>query len=119
MKYKEVKINSLIVSDNYVIYNYEENEKEIHLYIKSKNKIGKCPKCGQVCHLHSTYNRTLQDTPVHNKTTLLHVKAYEYECMNTECDVSTFNEKLEFAKKISNYDRRTNSVNIMYFNTFK
>ena len=28
MKYKEIKINNLIVSDNYVIYNYEENEKE-------------------------------------------------------------------------------------------
>lgn len=99
MKYKEIKINNLIVSDNYVVYNYEENEKEIHLYIKSKNRIGKCPNCNQNCHIHSTYNRTLQDTPIHNKTTLLHVKAYEYECINKKCNISTFNEELEFAKK--------------------
>lgn len=99
MKYKEIKINSLIVSDNYVIYNYEENEKEIHLYIKSKNKIGNCPKCNKTCHIHSTYDRKLQDTPIHNKTTFLHIKAYEYECLNKECDISTFNEELEFAKK--------------------
>ena len=66
MKYKEIKINNLIVSDNYLVYNYEENENEIHLYIKSKNKIGKCPNCNHNCHIHSTYDRTLQDTPIHN-----------------------------------------------------
>lgn len=99
MKYKEININNLIVSDNYLIYNCAENEKEIHLYIKSKNKIGKCPNCNQTCYIHSTYNRTLQDTPIHNKTTILHVKAYEYECINQECNISTFNEDLEFAKK--------------------
>ena len=99
MKYKEININNLIVSDNYLIYNYVENEKEIHLYIKSKNKIGKCPNCNQTCYIHSTYNRTLQDTPIHNKTTILHVKAYEYKCINQECNISTFNEDLEFAKK--------------------
>ena len=99
MKYKEININNLIVSDNYLIYNYVENEKEIHLYIKSKNKIGKCPNCNQRCYIHSTYNRTLQDTPINNKTTILQVKAYEYECINQECNISTFNEDLEFAKK--------------------
>ena len=26
VKYKEVNINNLIISNNYVIYNYEENE---------------------------------------------------------------------------------------------
>ena len=98
MKYKEVNINNLIISNNYVIYNYEENE-GIHLYIKSKNKTGKCPNCNNECCIHSTYDRVLQDTPIHNKITLLHVKAYEYECQNTECNITTFNEELEFAKK--------------------
>lgn len=107
MKYEEIKINNLIVSDNYIIYNYEETEKEIHLYIKSKNKTGKCPNCNQDCHVHGTYNRILQDTPIHNKTTLLHVKAYEYECVNKECNTLTFNEELEFAKK---YQTMTNEL---------
>lgn len=47
MKYKEIKINNLIVSDKYTIYDYEENEKEIYLYVKSKNRMGKCPDCMQ------------------------------------------------------------------------
>ena len=99
MKYKEVKINDLFISENYIIYEYEEKESDIHLYIKSKNKICKCPYCNTECELHSTYNRTIQDTPIHNKTTWLHVKAYEYECTNSKCEITTFNENLEFAKK--------------------
>lgn len=99
MKYKEVKINNLIVSDNYVIYDCKENENEINFYIKSKNRIGKCPNCGEECCIHSTYDRTLQDTPIHNKTTWLHIKAYEYKCLNKNCNITTFNEELEFAKK--------------------
>lgn len=99
MKYKEVKINNLIISDNYIIYDYEENEKGINLFIKSKNKIGKCPNCNEECYIHSTYNRILQDTSIYNKTTWLHVKVYEYKCLNKNCNITTFNEELEFAKK--------------------
>ncbi len=99
MKYKEIKINNLIVSDKYTIYDYKENEKEIHLYVKSKNKLEKCSNCNEECCIHSTYNRIIQDTPIHNKTTWLHVKAYEYECSNSKCEITTFNENLEFAKK--------------------
>lgn len=99
MKYKEVKINNLLISENYVIYNYRADETENHIYLKSKNKICKCPKCNNQCILHSTYDRTIQDIPLHNKTTWLHVKAYEYECKNSNCEITTFNEELEFAKK--------------------
>ena len=98
MRYEEVKLNNLLFNDNYIIYDYHE-DKDIHLYIKSKNNICKCPNCKAECGIHSTYKRVLQDTPIHNKTTWLHIKAYEYECLNQECIVKTFNEKLEFAKK--------------------
>ena len=98
VKYEEVKLNNLLFNDNYVIYDYHEDE-DIHLYIKSKNNICKCPNCKAECGIHSTYKRVLQDTPIHNKTTWLHVKAYEYECLKQECITKTFNEKLEFAKK--------------------
>lgn len=98
MKYEEVKLNNLLFNDNYVIFDYHEDE-DIHLYIKSKNSICKCPNCKAECNIHSTYKRVIQDTPIHNKTTWLHVSAYEYECLNQECMVKTFNEKLKFAKK--------------------
>lgn len=49
--------------------------------------------------IHSTYKRVIQDTPIHNEITWLHVSAYEYECLNQECMVKTFNEELKFAKK--------------------
>ena len=35
MKYKEIKINNILFNDNYIIYDYQEDE-DIHLYIKSK-----------------------------------------------------------------------------------
>lgn len=49
--------------------------------------------------IHSTYKRVIQDTPIHNEITWLHVSAYEYECLNQECMVKTFNEELKLAKK--------------------
>ena len=88
----------MLFNDNYVIFDYHKDE-DIHLYIKSKNSICKCPNCKAECNIHSTYKRVIQDTPIHNKTTWLHVSAYEYECLNQECMVKTFNEELKFAKK--------------------
>ena len=98
MRYEEIKINNLLFNDNYIIYDYQEEE-DIRLYIKSKKNTCKCPNCNNECSIHSTYKRRIQDTPIHNKTTWLHVKAYEYECINKNCKVKTFNEELEFAKK--------------------
>lgn len=99
MKYKEINANKLIVNENYTIYNYDESDNEIHLYIKSKKKVVNCPECNAKCKIHGTYDRVLQDTPTHNKTTWLCVKAYDYCCENKNCKNNIFAEELDFARK--------------------
>lgn len=54
MKYREVKINDIFLSE-----------------------------------LYSIYNITIQDTPIHYKTTWLYVKTYEYESTNSKCEITT------------------------------
>ena len=41
----------------------------------------------------------IQDTPIHNTETWLNVTAYEFQCNNKECKVTTFVEELPFARK--------------------
>lgn len=49
--------------------------------------------------LDSTYQRTIQDTPIHGKRALLSVTAYKYRCTNPDCKHIVFTEPLPFAKK--------------------
>lgn len=99
MKYEEIKNYSFLFGENHFIYNYREDEKNFHIYIKSKPHISCCPKCGMESKkLHATYERTLQDTPIHCKQTFLHMNVYKYECLNLECDCKVFMESLPFAK---------------------
>lgn len=86
--------------DNYSIENIENIDNKNLIYIKSKTESCKCPKCKEIStNKHSTYIRKIQDTPIHNSETWLIVTAYEYECLNKECKITTFNETLSFARK--------------------
>ena len=46
-------------------------------------------------HKHGTYKRKLQDLPILGRTTYLIVNAYEYQCDNSSCDVTTFVENVD------------------------
>ena len=77
----------------------KEDNKNV-IYIKSNTSSCKCPKCKEIStEKHSTYKRKIQDTPIQNIETCLVVNAYEYKCSNKECEVTTFNESLPFARK--------------------
>lgn len=66
---------------------------EITLRIYVRSQCCTCPKCGHRSnHRHGTYERKIQDLPILNKRTTLHVNAYEYYCDNQECEVTTFAE---------------------------
>lgn len=85
---------------NYHIDDIETKNNKNYIYIKSKAKECKCPKCKIISsQKHSTYIRKIQDTPIRNIETWCIVTAYEYECVNKECEVTTFNEELAFARK--------------------
>jgi transposase/DNA-binding transcriptional regulator YiaG len=91
---------SSLSQEDYYIYNQNEDNTAIHLYIKSKKNTCNCPKCGVLSkRLHSTYERTLQDTPINCKQTILHISAHKYDCQNTECSYKVFSEPLPFVKK--------------------
>lgn len=99
MKYQETEDYSFLFGNNHYVYDYKEDKNTFHLFIKSKPHSGKCPVCGQKSSkLHATYERTLQDTPIHCKQTLLHANVYKYECENPSCSCRVFMEDLPFAK---------------------
>ena len=94
-------IDKIFLKDeNYEITNYKEIRDKIIIDVKSKLTSCKCPKCGTKSSIyHSTYKRMIQDTPIHNTETWLNITAYEFECLNEECEIKTFTEQLSFAKR--------------------
>ena len=73
-----------------------QNEKEIYIHVSVQSKNCTCPKCGVASeHKHGTYKRKLQDLPILGRTTHLIVNAYEYQCDNSSCDVTTFVENVD------------------------
>jgi hypothetical protein len=99
MKYFETNDYSFFLGKNHFIYDVEENEDTLHIYLKSKPHGCKCPVCGMESNeLHATYKRVIQDTPIRCKQTFLHANVYKYDCENPECERKVFMENLPFAK---------------------
>lgn len=74
----------------------DQGESEISLKMYSYTKSCKCPKCGvESTHKHGTYKRKVQDLPILGKCTYLFVNAFEYQCDNPECNVTTFAESID------------------------
>ena len=86
--------------DNYNIVNIIKESTKNLIFLKSKTTCCRCPKCNIISNeIHSTYKRTIQDTPIQNTETWIMVNAHEYKCLNEKCEVKTFNEILPFARK--------------------
>ena len=74
----------------------DQDESQILLKMYSYTKSCKCPKCGcESPHKHGTYERKVQDLPILGKCTYLLVNAFEYQCDNPKCDVTTFAESID------------------------
>ena len=87
MKYQEITDYSFLLGENHYIYKHTEDDDTLHLFVKSRPHEAKCPYCGMVSRsLHATYERVLQDTPIHCKQTYLHANVYKYDCENPDCD---------------------------------
>ena len=99
MKYPETSDYSFLFGENHYIYKHTEDDETLHLFIKSRPHDAVCPLCKTVSRsLHATYERILQDTPIHCKPTYLHANVYKYNCENPDCDCKVFMEELPFAK---------------------
>lgn len=107
--YKEITSCSFLLDNDHFIYDVQEDPETIHLFIKSKRHSCHCPNCDTNSRkLHATYVRTIQDTPLHGKQTILHVTAYKYCCQNGECPSQVFTELLPF---VHPYQVRTEALN--------
>lgn len=111
MKYHETTDFSFFLDQNHFVYDYQERENALHIFIKSKPHSCRCPECKvESEQLHATYERTFQDTPIHCKQTFLHANVYKYDCLNQECGCKVFMEDLPFAKASQ---VRTDSLNTL------
>jgi hypothetical protein len=87
-----------LFGDNYHVCGITEEEENLIIEIKSHGHKGVCPGCGETStSFHATYTRGIQDTPIRNRQTWLHVTAHKYDCLNPECAVKVFTESLPFA----------------------
>lgn len=99
MNYTELSHCSFLLDKNHFIYDVAEDTETVHLFIKSKLHQCPCPTCGTLCRkLTATYQRTLQDTPIHGKQTFIHANLYKYGCANPSCSRHVFTEIIPFAR---------------------
>ena len=93
-------------NDNLKIIDVLEKKDFIQLKMKSISKSCKCHKCNSISEkYHGTYSRKVQDLPILGKSVLLDIRAHEYECTNSECDVTTISES--FDGFLNTYSRMT------------
>lgn len=77
---------------------YHIRDKRIIFNISSNKKSLPCPYCGTPSSkVHSTYERELQDIPLHDKQTILLLLTRKFFCPNTDCSHKTFSERFDFA----------------------
>jgi transposase len=78
----------------------------IIIKMKSHSESGACPCCGVVSErYHGTYVRKIQDLPILGKAVTLQITAYEYDCEEPECSVSSFAETI--GGFLDHYSRKT------------
>jgi len=99
VKYQRIDYYNFLPGKEHFIYDVNEDAETVRIYIKSSPHICSCPECGRESkELHSTYERTLQDTPLRGKQVFIHANVYKYECNNPKCEQKVFVEPLPFAK---------------------
>ena len=72
-------------------YKYKQHEGYIEAGLRSTHHAAKCPYCNRrSSRVHSTYERTLSDIPLHGLKVILKVEVSRYRCVNPKCLHKTF-----------------------------
>lgn len=99
LKYQRIEDFNLLLGKDHFIYEIKEDAEIVNIFIKSSPHSCICPNCGEESRkLHSTYKRTIQDTPLRGKQVYLNANIYKYMCNNLECSQKVFTELLPFVK---------------------
>lgn len=99
---------------DYELIDYKIRDTQIVFKIASNIKSCICPYCGMASsRVHSTYQREIQDLPIHNKQTILLVNTRKIFCDNSDCQFKTFSERHPFVTKSGKKTERlvTNILN--------
>lgn len=96
-KYEIFNVNNNMFGEDFIVYNYEEQEDKNIYYLKSKVTECSCPRCGTVSKsLHATCKRTIQFVPIHLKPTYINVNFYKFNCSNEKCPVRVFRQDIKY-----------------------
>ena len=99
-------LNSFYPHDMLQVKDVEQTNCIVKIKLKSVTETCICPKCGMVTNRrHGTYIRKVQDLPILRKNVQLNINAYEYDCVNDDCEVSTIAEN--FNGFLNTYSRMT------------
>ena len=86
-----------LLDKNLKYENHEIIDGEIHIWVKSRQKVLPCPHCGAKSKkVHSSYHRTIQDLPISGKKVYLKITVRKMFCRNAACGRKTFAETFEF-----------------------
>lgn len=89
-----------MLSTDYELLDFKIKDTQIVFEIPSTKKSCTCPFCNNTSsRVHSTYQREIQDLPLHNKQTVLLVNTRKIFCENPDCQATTFAERHPFAAK--------------------
>lgn len=88
------------------IVDAREEKDKIIVQMRSVSRSSRCPKCGCATDkYHGMYRRRVQDLPILGKGVQLEISAHEYECVNDDCEVTSFAET--FNGFVDTYSRMT------------
>ena len=93
-------------SEQLEIKDIVDTAEKMIIKLKSNSEEGVCPCCGVISgRHHGTYTRKIQDLPMMGKAVELQITAYEYDCDESECSISSFAETIEGF--LDHYSRKT------------
>ena len=100
------------LDQDYELVRYRIKEKEVVFHIKSSKKELACPFCGsKTMHVHSIYQREIQDLPLQDRQVILLVDTRKFFCYNPVCPHKTFAERHPFAApKAKKTDRLVKNI---------
>lgn len=102
---EQLEIKDIVDTAEKMIIKFESNSEQ-----------GVCPCCGVISgRHHCTYTRKIQDLPMMGKAVELQITAYEYDCEESECSISSFAKTIEGF--LDHYSRKTECLSDLHYCT--
>lgn len=92
----KINLNTFYPEKSLEITNIDYQEEKILIQMRSITSSCTCPKCKHITDkYHGTYIRRVQDFLILGKSVQLEIKAHEYDCINSECSITSIAENFD------------------------